>query len=495
MKNRSPKKMPEPQKRFAAPPSRQKTEKDARPQPEKNVRVQSDKRYPQPDTAAAAAQLKALAASRTDTVAVIGGGAAGMAAAIAAARTAAAQGVPVQVVLLEKADRVGRKLLATGNGRCNLGHDPVTTENYGMWEDSPAAKTALEAFLAARSEGGAAAFLQRLGLLVKEEEGRLYPYCGQASMVLDVLRAALAAAGVTVVCGCGVTAVKKMPRGFSVQAEAAGHPLPELCVQRVILTAGGAAAPKLGGCRDGYALARALGHSCTPLAPALVGQQCDIRGQDKDGRAVSLLPGLKGIRAQATVSLYDGETLLCADTGEVQFNETGLSGIPLLQLSLRLPKAAQPCIRLDLLPQLSGEQLRTLLQSRAAAAPPLEELLLGTVHKKLGYAVMKYAGLGSLSRTADTLCAKELERLVACLKSLPVTVLGDQGWDGAQTTLGGVPLTECAPSDCASLCCVGLYLAGEVLDCAGECGGFNLDWAFTTGARAGEAAVRSFSAE
>ena len=440
---------------------------------------------------AALAQLKALATYRMDTVVVIGGGAAGMAAAITAARIAAAENRPVRVVLLEKADRVGRKLLATGNGRCNLGHTPVAADNYALWEDSATAKDALKVFLAHRPAEGAAVFLQQLGLLIREEEGRLYPFCGQASMVLDVLRAALEAAGVVTVCGCNVTNIEKTEEGFCLRAEASGMPLPVLQAARVILTAGGAAAPKLGGCRDGYALAQALGHSCTPLAPALVGLQCDLRAKDRDGKPMPLLPGLKGVRAQATASLYDGDTLLCADTGEIQFNENGLSGIPVLQLSLRLPQAAAPRMELDVLPQLSVVRLEAMLQSRCTAAVPLEELLLGTVHKKLGYAAMKCAGLGPLSRTADTLSDPERERLGRCLKQLPVAVLGHQGWDGAQTTLGGVPLTECDPASCASLRCTGLYLAGEVLDCAGECGGFNLDWAFTTGDRAGACALRS----
>ncbi len=442
---------------------------------------------------AAAAVLKELAARKTETVAVVGGGAAGMAAAIAAAHTAKAQGREVRVVLLEKADRVGRKLLATGNGRCNLGHEPVRAENYATWRRSAASQAALDAFLAARPAGGSAAFLEDLGLLIREEEGRLYPYCGQAAMVLDVLRAALHAAGVVAVCGCGVSDIVKTGGGFIIRAETAGQPLPALFAGRVILAAGGAAAPKLGGCRDGYALAKALGHSCTPLAPALVGLQCTIPAPEKDGRTADVLPGLKGIRAQAAAALYDGETLLAADTGEVQFNETGLSGIPVLQLSLRVPQAKAPHIALDLLPQLSQAELAALLDARCAAAPALEELLLGTVHKKLGCAVMKCAGLGALSRRADTLSAPERQRLCALLKCWPVAVGGHQGWDGAQVALGGVPLEECDPLTGASLRCAGLYLAGEVLDCAGECGGFNLDWAFTTGARAGEHAVRSFA--
>ena len=431
---------------------------------------------------AAAEQLRGLAAQKLPTVAVIGGGAAGMAAAIAAAHTAKRQGSSLRVILLEKADRVGRKLLATGNGRCNLSHEPVTAANYVSLTANSG--TLPDAFLAARQSGGAAAFLQSLGLLIREEEGRLYPYCGQASMVLDVLRTALDAAGVITVCGMAVSSIAPVAGGFLIRTEAAGQALPVLFAQRVILAAGGAAAPKLGGCRDGYALAQSLGHSCTPLHPALAGLRCALPAPESD-----LLPGLKGIRAQAEAVLYDGNIPIARDTGEIQFNENGLSGIPVLQLSLRLAAAAAPRITLDLLPQLSAPQLLALLEARCAAAPTLEELLLGTVHKKLGFAVMKCAGLGQLSRRTDTLSAQEKAALVQLLKALPAAVLGHQGWDGAQVTAGGVPLAECDPQSCASLRCAGLYLAGEVLDCTGECGGFNLDWAFTTGERAGAAAA------
>lgn len=441
---------------------------------------------PMPE-ASAAALLKELAAQKLPTVAVIGGGAAGMAAAIEAARTAKRQQKELRVVLLEKAARVGRKLLATGNGRCNLSHEPVLVQNYTSVRTGAAAAAALEAFFAARQPGGAAAFLQSCGLLCRNEEGRLYPYCGQASMVLDVLRAALDAAGVITVCGCGVAEIVPTANGFLIKSGEAGQPLPTLFAQRVILTAGGAAAPALGGCRDGYAAAQHLGHSCTPLFPALAGLRCALPAAHND-----LLPGLKGIRAQAEAVLYDGDTPIARDTGEVQFNETGLSGIPILQLSLRLPQAAAPRITLDLLPQLPQPELKAMLEARCAAAVPLEALLLGTVHKKLGYAAMKCAGLAPLSRTADTLSAAEKTALVHALKALPAAVAdGTSGWDGAQVTAGGIPLTECDAATCASRICPGLYLAGEVLDCAGECGGFNLDWAFTTGARAGAAAAEA----
>ncbi len=446
---------------------------------------------PLPEQSEAAAQLKALAGEKLPTIVVLGGGAAGMAAAIAAVRTAHREVRTLRVVLLEKADRVGRKLLATGNGRCNLGHEPITPENYVAMETSAAAHAARTAFLAARQPGGAAALLRELGLLIREEEGRLYPYCGQASMVLDVLRAALDAAGVVTVCGCGVTELVPVSGGFLLKADDGRNALPTLFAERVVLACGGAAAPKLGGCRDGYALAKQLGHSCTPLAPALVGLRCAVGSPEDAGAArAELLPGLKGIRAQATAALYDGDALLCADTGEVQFNENGLSGIPVLQLSLRLPLAKRPNLRLDLLPQLSGEEAAQLVRERCATGVPLEGLLLGTIHRKLGYAVMKSVGLGQLSRRSDLLTAPEQTRLAGCLKSWPITVNGHQGWDGAQVTAGGVPLTECDPDSCASRRCAGLYLAGEVLDCTGECGGFNLDWAFTTGARAGAAAAR-----
>lgn len=406
---------------------------------------------------------------------VIGGGAAGMAAAITAARENSA----VKVTILERLDRVGKKILATGNGRCNLTNMGASYAHFYS-SDKGALKQALEGM----SPNVVLDFFDSLGLLCQEEdEGRVYPYCKQASMVLDVLLQTLEGLDITVRCGCAVTGIGRSKGCYTVKT-ADGQALK---ADAVILTCGGKAAPKLGSDGSGYALAKALGHGCTGLYPALVAFQCDMNG----------MGGLKGIRAQAGLTLLAGEYVLGKEMGEVQFTEYGLSGIPAMQLSGRLSRLrkGEKCTALvDLFPQWEREALFRELKKRQKQQKTLEDLLLGTVHKRLAYAVLKSAGLQPLSRPAASLNHAELRRLTDTLKAWAFPVTGTQGWDNAQVTGGGVPLHEIDTVTMQSKVQPGLYLAGEVLDVTGDCGGFNLHWAWCSGIRAGRAAAMAVQA-
>lgn len=407
-------------------------------------------------------------------IVIIGGGAAGLAAALTASR----QAPDVKVTVLERLDRVGKKILATGNGRCNL-----TNLQAGIKHFYSSDKAALKSLLNGMEPERVMIFFRSLGLICQEEEeGRVYPYCKQASMVLDVLLQALERANIHVQCGCAVTGIDRNKGKFAVKT-ADGRTIP---ADGVILTCGGKAAPKLGSDGSGYALARKLSHNCTPLYPALVALKCDMNG----------LGGLKGIRAQAGLKLMAGEHILGQDIGELQFTEYGLSGIPAMQLSGRLSKLrkGEKCTALvDLFPQWQEESLFRELKARQKASPSgtLETLLLGTIHKRLAYAVLKSAGLQPLSRTNASLTNGELHRLADTLKGWIFPVTGTQGWDAAQVTGGGIPLGEVEPDTMQSRLQPGLYLAGEILDVTGDCGGFNLHWAWCSGIRAGEAAAKA----
>lgn len=404
---------------------------------------------------------------------IIGGGAAGLAAALTVAR----QEPDVKVTVLERLDRVGKKILATGNGRCNL-----TNLQEGIKHFYSSDRAALKNLLNGMEPNVVLSFFRSIGLLCQEEdEGRVYPYCKQASMVLDVLLRALEQAKIDVQCGCTVTEIGRNKGKFGVKT-ADGRTVP---ADAVILTCGGKAAPKLGSDGSGYALARKLGHTCTPLYPALVALKCDMNG----------LGGLKGIRAQAGLKLMAGEHILGHDMGELQFTEYGLSGIPAMQLSGRLSKLrkGEKCTAVvDLFPQWQEEGLFRELKERQKASPSgvLENLLLGTVHKRLAYAVLKTAGLQPLSRANSSLTAGELYRLAETLKNWRFPVTGTQGWDAAQVTGGGIPLREVEPDTMLSRIQPGLYLAGEILDVTGDCGGFNLHWAWCSGIRAGRAVAK-----
>lgn len=403
-------------------------------------------------------------------IVIVGGGAAGLAAAITAAR----ESPRARVIVLERLDRVGKKLLATGNGRCNL-----TNMEAGPAHYYSVGRRVPQAVLTEMTPDSVLRFFSSLGLMCREEEaGRVYPYCRQAGMVLDVLLAELARLGVELRCGSAVTAIRREKGMLSVKPDS-GEPL---SAAAVILTCGGRAAPRLGSDGSGYALASALGHSCTPLHPALTAFRCQMPG----------MAGLKGIRAQAGLTLLAGERVLGREIGELQFTEYGLSGIPTMQLSGQLFQAKKgvACTAIvDLFPDRQQEELFRELLARQKRYPTLETLLLGTVHKRLAWTVMKNIGLPPLSTACRALSAEQLRHLAETLKHWEFPIVGVQGWDSAQVTAGGVPLDEIEPDTMESRLTPGLYLAGELLDIHGDCGGFNLHWAWCSGIRAGKAAA------
>jgi predicted Rossmann fold flavoprotein len=402
-------------------------------------------------------------------VLVIGGGVSGMAAALAASKAGA------HVTMLERMDRVGKKLLATGNGRCNLENRNADAGHY------TGSSSKLNAVLQNVSPQQVLTWFEELGLLCDTQpDGRVYPYCYQASMVLDVLRLALERQNVSVECGCEVQTVVPQNGGFSVTSQDGRN----WQTDRVILAAGGKASPSHGTNGSAFSLARSFGHTVTPLYPCLVPLRCKSE----------VFPGLKGLRTDnCRAGLYADEKLLKEDTGEVLFTEYGVSGIPVLQLSTALGLAGQRPItlQLDFFPHMEETAVRNLLVQRrkSLADQTLENFLLGLIAKKLAYAVLKSRGCAPLSRKADTLSDAELNSIAAALKGWRFPVVGTQGWDAAQVTGGGVSLQEIDPRTCESLRQRGLYLTGEVLDAAGECGGFNLHWAWCTGLTAGRSSA------
>lgn len=406
------------------------------------------------------------------TILIIGGGAAGLAAALRAAQT----NPDAQITVLEGLDRVGKKILATGNGRCNLSNEFIMPAHYHS--QSP---ERLEQLLSAMDTARTLDFFESIGLYCTAEEmGRIYPYSKQAAMVLDVLRLALERSGIRIVCGCKITDIVRRKNRFTVTA-ADGT---QFHGDRVILTTGGKAAPKQGTDGSGYPLARGFGHHFTNLYPCLVPLQCSS----------PVLKGLKGIRAVCRITLSCGRTRLSEELGELQFTDYGLSGIPALQLSGyldRLSDGESYSVSIDLFPDWSYDTLRTVIQQRICRCPgeTLETFLLGMINKRILYAVMKTCALPPLSHPAASLSKKDIDRLLSALKGWKFPVTGTLSWDHAQVTGGGIPLTEIDDSF-ASVKCPGLYLAGEILDVTGDCGGYNLHWAWCSGMTAGAAAAQ-----
>jgi predicted Rossmann fold flavoprotein len=424
-------------------------------------------------------------------VAVVGGGAAGLMAAITAAQTcqssvpgerAAVGGVPV--VLLEKLDRVGKKLLTTGNGRCNLSNWDLTIDHYhGLHPDF-----ALEA-LTRYTVSQTIDLFRNLGLPCRtEEDGRIYPYSLQASAVLDILRQAVSRLGIRTETSFAVRdilAPSGQGKPFILTAEDGR----QVTAQRVVVTTGGLAAPGCGCDGSGYAMMERLGHRLTALFPALV----QIRTE------TDLVKGLAGIKFVGTATARAGQRRLRTASGEILFTDYGLSGPPLLDISRAVAAAllANPAeavdIHLDLLPDMNHDDLVDWLNFRRLNFPEidLQEFLTGLVNKKLGQAVLKrmLESGTALTRPASVLSSRDISRLASFLKKLPLRATGTRDWTQAQVTAGGLETGDFRPDTMESQKCPGLYAAGEILDIDGDCGGFNLQWAWSSGQAAGHSAM------
>ena len=396
------------------------------------------------------------------TVIVIGGGASGIMAALTAA-----ENPENRVLLLERQQRIGRKLLATGNGRCNLTNTGAGPEHY-HGENPGFSAWALEQFGPEQT----LAFFHRLGLLTAEEYGgRVYPLSNSSNSVLDVLRFALDHAGVEQRCSCTVRGLRREKQGFLVDTGSE-----RLQADAVILACGGAAGANLGGVMDGYQLAKGLGHKRTALYPALV----QLITEPEYPRA------LKGVRVQCSLRLKRKAFLLAKSQGELQFTETGVSGPAVFDLSRAAATGGEGLVlHIALLPG-SEEELIGLLQSRRAAYPklPAAELLTGMLHNRLGRMAVKYAGLPA-SAPLEALREEELEALVRACRDFCLPVKGTEGFDHAQVTAGGLRCSDFNVKTLESRLVPGLFACGELLDIDGDCGGYNLQWAWASGRLAG----------
>ena len=393
-------------------------------------------------------------------IGIIGAGASGMAAALAAA-----ENPEVEVLVLERQSRVGRKLLATGNGRCNLTNLHALEGGY-HGESPDFSKEALTRF----SPEETLAWFRSLGLYtVAEPSGRVYPYSDQANSVVDVLRLAMDKPNITLVTGFTVEKIRREPEGFTLSSREDSY----FC-HKVIVACGGLAGSKLGGTMSGYQLLGKLGHRSTRLRPALVQIKCGWGG----------VVGLKGVRANCHVKIFRDEALFAQSTGELQFTEMGLSGPVIFEISRDVCFGKGDWeARLDFLPEMSPAELEAMLLERQQRNFPMEELLTGILHNRLGRVLTKAAGIGG--RQAGDLTREEIGQVCRTVKSFAIPLTEPLGMDSAQVTAGGVLTENFNPQTLESRLVPGLYACGEVLDVDGDCGGYNLQWAWSSGRCAG----------
>jgi len=400
---------------------------------------------------------------------VLGGGASGILAAIAAAEESRGE---ARVTLIEQNPKVGKKLLATGNGRCNLDNRDPAPGHYFTSD-----RKRLEEMLKAIERLNLERWFEDHGLITRSDEaGRVYPYSNQASDFVDLLSLWLERAGVQVQTGCRVKGLERGRNCWQLTLES-GRVIP---ADAVICAMGGKAGPQFG--TDGFSYGFAWQQGCRyePIYPCLVPLKCR-----KDQVA-----DLSGVRVKAAASLWEGENRLAGEEGEIQFTDYGLSGIAVMNLSGYFVPGREHralSIRLDLFPHMSEEELTALLQRRVSLMSQTDAagFMTGLLQRRVGLAVWKAAGLGSTDRKISALKQQCWQKLAHGLKNWEFNGLSPKEWKLAQTTGGGVRLSLLDPESFRALDHDGLYFVGESVDCAGQCGGFNLHWAFGSGILAG----------
>jgi len=395
--------------------------------------------------------------------AIIGGGAAGLMAACLLSRA----GVPC--VILEKQARVGRKLLSTGNGRCNLSNMRASAADYH------GSRRHIEAALRAFSPTAVVAFFEEMGLECQtDEEGRVYPLSNQAAGVLDALRMYAEEHGAQTLTDFAVESLIQRRDGYLLRAADGRSERADF----VIVACGGLAAPKLGGCGDGYRLLESFGHRISPKYPAIVALKTDPEP----------IRGLKGIRARCEIELLCGEKQLRSEHGEILFSENGVSGIAAMQLAREANLCRGDCrLRINFLPGAEAGCID--LRAKRLPERSMEDFLSGILPRRLGQTIVKAAGVAPLSLKAKELSAGQRRAIFAALTGWTLALRGTLSFDQAQVTCGGALMNQFAVATLESTLADGLYAAGEVLDVDGDCGGFNLHWAWASAALAANAII------
>ncbi len=404
-------------------------------------------------------------------IGIVGAGASGLAAAIAAARAGA------QVTVIEHMDKAGKKILSTGNGRCNLTNRRMEAECFRCGQKDFPMKV-IERFGLEETLG----FFEGLGILIKDRNGYLYPYSDQASSVRDVLLQEAERRRVQIHLSCHIERIEERPCGGFVLHTDQGR----LSEDALILAAGSKAAPSTGSDGSGYELARQLGHSIIKPLPALVQLRCQG----------NMYRQMAGVRTEAGVRLLvDGE-LAAEDRGELQLVDYGLSGIPIFQVSRfaarALDQRRRVTVRVDFMPAWEEREAFGLLKKRASLLgyKPVSDFFTGMLNPKLAQVLIKCSGVNP-SLKAGELTGKQLGRILGQLKSYEAIVMSVNPFANAQVCCGGVDTRQVDPRTMQSRIKRGLYFAGEILDVDGICGGYNLQFAWSSGVTAGRSAARA----
>lgn len=418
-------------------------------------------------------------------IAVIGGGASGLISGISAARYAKSKNRSQKIIIIERENRVGKKLLLTGNGKCNLTNKNVSYKFYNS-NSSEIITSTLNTFTVKFIMD----FFYSLGLIFKEDDqGRIYPYCNQASAVLDVIRSEVQRLKIEEFCEIDVFSIYKDKDYFIIDSA-------DIKIKsKIIIMATGGKASQIS-CNNNkiYTYMENLGHSINTIFPSLVQIRIDSL----------FLTSIKGMRHYGKVSVIADDNILKSETGELQFTENGLSGICIFSISRIISEYfvtgkiknkfyTNINVSVDLLPQYSELDLEDMMKNRfeIKSDSSLEDFFTGAINKRIALTFLKSIDITPLSKKAGCLTDTEKDKIIFSLKNWIFKPTGTMPWKNAQVTAGGIDVREFNVKTLESKKVKGLFACGEILDVDGDCGGFNLHWAWSSGCLAGMNAAKS----
>ncbi len=394
-------------------------------------------------------------------IAVIGGGASGIMAAISAARNGA------DVTIYERFDRIGKKILATGNGRCNLTNIYADKCNYHGLNPDFVDDVIGEFWVDKTLE-----LFEEIGLLYKvEDEGKVYPYSNQAASVLDVLRFEIERLGVNIEFGFEVKSVQAEKSGFFVKS----YDNRKSYADKVIVATGGKASPALGSNGSGYPILESFGHKLTKLNPSLV--QLKLKGSE--------LKPLNGLKLDGELTLKINGDIEKTEKGEILFTDYGISGPVVFSLSALAGRAENAIISIDMMPDYSKSDIERILKSHRDVMTNVEDLFCGVLPKRIGQVLIKNSISKKMNEDIKTVTDAEISTISQKTKAFLVEVEGTMSWNNAQVTAGGIDVRDFSSKTFESKLKKGIFATGEVLDIDGDCGGYNLQWAWSSGFVAG----------
>ncbi len=394
---------------------------------------------------------------------IIGAGAAGLCAAIVNARAGQ------RVTLLEQNNKIGKKILVSGNGKCNIDNKYININRFHSQNPK-----FIEKILEGYDFDMVEKFFTSIGLeLVEGKEGKIFPMSLQASSVVELLEYEAKRVGVQIVCDCAVTSIDKGNDTFTLETTQGT----KTC-KKLLLASGSPAAPQLGGSNSGYAFATKMGHSLIPRHPSLV-QLCSEE---------TWVKGCAGVKISGVAKLYANGEYITEKKGDLLFTNYGISGLAILDLSrevsTRLANFNYCELSLDLMPELSKEKLTNLLLKRVeeGSEKPLILWLQGIINKKLIAIIVEQSKCKM--KVENDLNRKEINKLVHSIKNLKLSINDTKGFTGAEVATGGIDTTEVCSQTMESKVVPNLFFAGEILDVDGDRGGFNFHFAWATGMRA-----------